>query len=69
MWRAVAIACHFLMCNFVVVVMAIASWENGHLIETMPLFLTEPILLGALIVGNALFAISMLLSRHRSEAA
>lgn len=57
--RSAAIAAHFLMSNFLFLVLAFAAWENGHLGEAI----AEPIMIGALALGTMLFAVTMLVNR------
>lgn len=62
--RYAAIAAHFLMCNALFLVLAIAAWENGHLRDA----LTHPVMLGAFVTGSAIFATTMWLNRSRAAA-
>lgn len=60
--RTAAIAAHFMMCNFLFLVLAMAAWENGHFTETI----ANPVMIGVLTFGTLLFAVTMRLTRHRA---
>ena len=58
--KRIAIATHFLICNFLFLVLAVAAWENGHLLDAI----TNPVMIGSLAFCVLLFALTMRLTRR-----